>query len=175
MNWQVGDLLYERKKIDGKPDTLEWLGRVAELRRNKHGATTKAVVRWSVKRKGKVITFDYDKHVVLLSNEAVGKQLPEKIRTFLRANLHLVAIRAPLGSRDAVQFWSNKHGGVVHQVLRSEEAGELHFNTEFPDSGLHINPEGTGNGDSFFAVEGEPDWQRVELEELDDNDVEVYY
>ena len=87
----------------------------------------------------------------------------------------LVAIRAPLGSKDAVQFWSNRHGGVVHQVLRSEEAGELQFNTKFPDSDLYSHPEGTGNGDSFFAVEGEQGWQQVELEELDDDDVEVIY
>ena len=174
MNWRVNDLLYERKKIDGKPDTLEWLGRVAELRRNKHGAATKAVIRWSAKHKGKVITFDYDKHVVLLSYEAVREQLPEKMRTFLGANLMLVAIRAPLGSRDAVQFWSNKHGGVVHQVIRSEEAGELQFNIKFPDSGLYVHPEGTGAGDSFFVVEGESDWQQVDLD-LEDEDVEVVY
>ena len=171
MNWQVNDLLYERKRIPSKPDVLEYQGWVAELRNNEHGATTKAVIRTSTKRKGKVVEFDWERHVVVLPT-VVLLALPKRVKEFLNANEDLLAIRANLGGGDAVQFWSNKHGGVVHQVIRSEEAGELQFNTKFPESGFYIRPEGTGNGDGFFTTDGDPE-QRVEL--ALDADVEAIY
>ena len=133
-----------------------------------------AMVRPKRGAKSVKVRFNWEKHVVLLPNKVIRTQLPEEIRTFLGANPMLVAIRAPLGSKDAVQFWSNRHGGVVHRVIRSEEVGELQVNTKFPESGLYTHPEGTGDGDSFFAVEGEQGWQQVELEELED-DPEVIY